>query len=681
MGRFTRRSILKGSALIASGAIIGQGLPMAAFAQEPLGSQLIGPLEGPEIVLDPARFPTSFAEAPALAERVASGDLPPVSERVGQDPLVVAPLHEIGIYGGTLRKGFVGPSDQWSGVRIGGHDTVLAMDYSNTRVMPNIAKAFEWSDDGLVLTLSLRRGMKWSDGHPFTTDDFLFWYEDIYSYADLTASPHAQMSINGKPITMEKVDDLTVRYVCPEPYPLLPELLAGAGVMGFGHAQYGRTLQGGFAPAHYMKQFHPKYTPQEEVDAAAAEAGFDNWQALFKFKIDWAINLEVPSVTAWKPATPANTPTWRLERNPYSIYVDTAGNQLPYIDDIVMTLAENLEVLNLRAVAGEFDYQERHIDLSKLPVLIENQERGNYSVHLDPGAYGGDFLIRPNLTFPADTDAEIAKWLTSVEFRRALSLGIERDQLNETFWLGIGTPGSPIPEVENAYYPGDGYRTLWHTYDPDQANQILDGLGLTQKDGEGFRMRTDGAGRLRFEFMTFAGMFLPFTQIAEMVAAQWRAIGIEANVVEVERGLGSNRVSGNEYQLWAWSNDTTETLFTAIHALPISTSPASQNPLMGLWYDTNGEQGVAPPERIQEAMALYRQGASVPPEERGELGKAIWKTIVEDVVQIGCVGLSPALMGVRVVNNRLGNAPQRQFNSTVVRTPGGSLPETFFWKA
>ncbi|WP_166016307.1 MULTISPECIES: ABC transporter substrate-binding protein [Chelativorans] len=654
----------------------------SAFAQEERpGPSLIGKLEGPKVVRDESRFPTSFQEAPQLAEQVSSGALPAVAERIGEDPLVIEPLNEIGTFGGILRRGFTGPSDEWNGVRIGGHDTVLAMDYANNEVVPNVARDWEWSDDQRVLTLYLRRGMKWSDGEPLTADDFMFWYEDMYQNEDLTPSPHAHMAINGKPITMEKVDDFTIRYVCPDPYPLLLKLLAGAGVMGYGPAQYGRRAQGGFAPKHYLTQFHPAYVDQAELDKMVEEAGFDNWKGLFLNRIDWAINLDVPAVTAWIPETLANTPTWRLKRNPYSIYVDTEGNQLPYIDEVVMSLAENLEVLNLRAVAGEYDYQSRHIDMGKLPVLLENADQAGYDVKLDPGSYGGDFIIRPNLTFPEDKDPEIAKWLKSVEFRRALSLGIERDQLNETFWLGVGVPGSPIPEPENAYYPGDEYKTRWHEYDPAQANQILDELGLTERDSEGFRMRTDGKGRLRLELMTMTGMFLPFTQIAEVIVNQWRDIGIDVRVDEVERGLGFNRVSGNEQQLWAWSNDTTEALFLAIHALPVSTSPASQNPLFGLWYDSNGEKGIEPPERMQEAMAKYRKGAGVTDEERAKLGKEIWSYLVDDVVAIGVVGQSPALMGVRVSNKKLGNSPARQFNSTLVRTPGGSIPETFFWKS
>ena len=197
-------------------------------------------------------------------------------------------------------------------------------------------------------------------------------------------------------------------------------------------------------------------------------------------------------LSSWKTVTPINTPTWTLERNPYSIWVDTAGNPLPYIDRVVLTLAENLEVLNLRAIAGEYDLQERHVDLGKVPVILENQQRGGYKLSLDPGDYGGDMIIKFNLSYEAD--AELAKWFNTADFRRALALGIDREQINETFWLGTGTPSSVVPADHNKYNPGPEYRTLWATYDPKKADEMLNKIGLDKKDAEGYRLRSDGKG-------------------------------------------------------------------------------------------------------------------------------------------------------------------------------------------
>src|SRR5213593_3349070 len=499
----TRRNVLRAGLVALAAAQLPDVLVSRAFAQGPkLGASLIGKLEGAEVVLDPARYPKAFKEAPQLAELVKAGKLPAVQERIGQDPLVVKPLREIGKYGGTWRRGFTGAFDTSNGHRTAQNDKLLYFDYTGTKLVPNIARAWDVSKDGKVTTLSLRRGMRWSDGQPFTADDFVFWFEDCYQNRDLVPTPLSVMTINGKPIAIKKVDASTIQLVSPEPYFALPTVLAS--VWGIGHhARFGRFALGGFAPAHYLKQFHPKYTPQDQIDKIVADAKFESWVTLFKAKNDACRNPDLPVVTPWKTVTPINTPTWTLERNPYSVWIDTDGNQLPYIDRIRMTLGENLEVINLRAIAGEYDSQARHIDISKLPVLLENQQKCAYRVHLDPSDQGADVALFCNQSF--DKDPELTKWLTSREFRIALSHGIDRQQINETFLLGLGQTGSAAPGERTLYFPGPEFKTLHTAYDVKKANEMLDKLGLTKKDGEGYRLRTDGGGRLRLSLTTYVG--------------------------------------------------------------------------------------------------------------------------------------------------------------------------------
>lgn len=642
---------------------------------------LFGQLEGPTVVTDPALFPKTFQEAPQLATLVRDGKLPPVRERIGEDPMVIKPLHEIGKYGGIWRRGFTGPADFWNGYRCCGHDKILLWDYTGNQVMPNVAKSWEISDGGRTITLFLRKGMKWSDGHPFTADDFLFWYEDIYLNDELLPTKSPTMAINGKQGILEKVDDYTIRFKFEDPYYVFLDVLAGSTPLG-GHAYQGRNLLGGYAPKHYLKQFHPKYVGKEAVEKIAKAEGYDNWVSLLKFKNDWAFNPELPTITAWKTITPINTPVWTLERNPYFYMVDTEGNQLPYIDKVVISLAENLEVLNLRAVAGEYDFQARHIDISKLPVFLENQEKGGYKVYFDPAEHGCDACLFVNQTY--DADPEIAKWLQNRDFRIALSLAIDRDQLNETFWLGLGTPGSQVVSDNSPYNPGPEYRTLHSTYEPEKANQILDKLGLTQRDAEGYRLRTDGKGRLRLEVVTVGGQATQYTQMAEMIKEQWKKIGIQMDINEVERSLAITRNAANQNQIHMWLNDGTEHMFTfPNHLFPFLTSGLGGNnigPLWAQWFQSDGKQGREPSPSMRRLMEMWKKGFGVPTEERIRIGKEIWRIAVEEQWTIGTVGVSPAIIGIRLVKTTMGNIPARQYNSPDAMTPATSLPETFFFK-
>src|SRR5262245_18891952 len=372
----SRREFIRDAALL-TGGLAATGLGSRALAQgqtgapPKLGAQLIGKLEGPELILDPAKWPTKFNEAPMLAELVKQGKLPPVEQRVPKEPLVIKPVHSIGRYGGTWRRGFTGPGDGENGNRIVSADKLLFWEYTGTKPMPSVARQWLLADDGTSITLYLRKGHKWSDGQPFTADDFVFWYEDVYLNKEIRPTPHPDFMVNGKSGVVKKIDATTVLFEFPEPNYLFLDILAGSTAMGGGQALWqmmGRAM-GAYMPAHYLKQFHARHVGKDAADKRAHAAGFDGWVAHIRSRWDWRLNPELPVLTPWKTVSPINTPIWALERNPYFYEVDTAGNQLPYIDRIQMTLAESLDVLNLRAIAGRYDFQARHIALAKLPVF------------------------------------------------------------------------------------------------------------------------------------------------------------------------------------------------------------------------------------------------------------------------------------------------------------------------
>jgi peptide/nickel transport system substrate-binding protein len=646
------------------------------------GRELIGKLEGPTVILDPAQFPKTFKEAPMLADLVKAGKLPPVEQRVPQDPLVVKPLNEIGKYGGTLRRAFIGPGDRQNANRFcAGPDNLVYFDWEWKKVIPNMVRDVQLGDGGRTITLLLRRGMKWSDGEPFTAEDILFWYEDLYQVKDLVPTPHPNMAINGKPGTVQQLDDLTVQFTFPDPYPVFPEILAGWTILG-GLSFQGPAAMGSYAPKHYMKQFHPKYVAADSLDALAREKKLDNWVALFKNQLSWHLNPDLPVLTPWKTTVPINNPQWVLERNPYSIWVDTEGNQLPYIDKIQMTLAENLEVVNLRAIAGEYDAQDRHIDMAKLPVLVENREKGGYRVALDLGQAGGDFYIRVNLSY--QNDPEIGDLLRNADFRRALALGIDRDQVNEAFFLGTGTPSSIVPADENRYFPGPEYRTRWATLDVAKSNVMLDALGLDKKDAEGYRLRKDGQTRLRLEYAAASASLADYTRMGEMVRDHWKKIGIEANVQQIEATLILRKALANELQLWGISNSGTEDVFTYPDGmLPFTTTgpEAALGVLMAKWLQTGGKEGMEPLPAVKQVFDLWSRGQGMPEEERIKAGQQMWRIAADEVFQIGVVGMGPATQGVRITRNNVGNVPARVINASVVKSTTNALPQTYFFKS
>ena len=210
-----------------------------ALAQNPgfADSGLIGKLEAPEIISDPARWPKTFKEAPQLAEQVKAGLLPSVDKRVPSEPMVVKPLREVGKYGGTWRRGFLGLGDRENGNRIRAGDKLLFWDAAGTGIMPSVARGYELSADGKRTTLFLRKGMKWSDGSPFTADDFVFWAEDMNTNKDLVPTPAPELSVNGKPGRIIKIDETTVAFDFDEPYFLFPRMLAGDTQVGGGQSR------------------------------------------------------------------------------------------------------------------------------------------------------------------------------------------------------------------------------------------------------------------------------------------------------------------------------------------------------------------------------------------------------------------------------------------------------------
>jgi len=332
-----------------------------------------------------------------------------VEQRLPQEPMVLKPLRSVGKYGGTWRRGFLGPGDSENGNRVRSSDKLLFWDVTGTKITPNAAKGFEISADGRRTTLFLRKGMKWSDGAPFTADDFMFWYQDMYQNKDLIKSPAPELSANGKAGRMSKLDETpccsssTIRTSC-----FRASLPATRRSAAASRGCSRRSASSASMHRHIISSSSCRKTPRRGAQPEGQGGGLRQLGAGVQDQVRLAAQPDVPTIAAWRMVQPINTQTWVLERNAYFWTVDTAGNQLPYLDKVQLTLAENPEVINLRAIAGEYDYMERFIDLAKLPVFLENAARGKYKVHLRSGLNGSDSELKFNFAYRLD--AEIQKW-------------------------------------------------------------------------------------------------------------------------------------------------------------------------------------------------------------------------------------------------------------------------------
>ena len=595
-----------------------------------------------------------------LAELAKQGKLPPVEERLPKEPMVIPVTGEIGQYGGTWHRCAVGPGDAGIINSRLSYECLVRWTPDGKGVIPNVAKGYEISKDATEITFFLREGMRWSDGEPFTAADFLFWYQDVLLNTDLTPTLPKWLRdpAEDQPCTLEKVDDYTIKFKFRSSYGLFIQMLAGPSALG--PTDY---------PAHYLKQFHPNYVDKEELQEKTKEAGFDNWWELFGNKHSWQ-NPEHPHIWPWLPKrVPPDVPIV-CERNPYYWKVDPEGNQLPYIDKVQFDVVENADLLNLKAVAGEIDMQFRHILWTNYPIFIENAEKGGYRVMKWTLAEGSNFLLRPN---HCHLNAAMRALMQNKDFRVALSLGIKRDEINELAYMGFGTPrqASVIPQYP---YFKEEHARRWADHDPEQANQILDGIGLTQRDGEGFRLRLDGQPLTIV--IEYAPVFGPWRDCVYMISDQWKEIGIRAIQKEEGRTLYTQRGNAGEWDIGVWTMDRCFTpLIEPEWFMPGFTRHGAH--LWNEYYTTAGKSGEEPQEYVKELWQLYDRIKAALPEELFKLADEFFELSSRNIPNIGTVGVLPH---VGVVKNNFRNVPEEAISDWLQLTPGNTNVEQYFIK-
>jgi peptide/nickel transport system substrate-binding protein len=629
------------------------------------------PTSAPEATTAPEPAASKYHEAPMLAELVAAGQLPPVDERLPEEPLVEQVVDEIGQYGGVLRRGFLGPSDHNNYTRVV-YDALVRHAPDGSEVIPHIAKGWESNDDFTEWTVFLRPGMKWSDGQPFTADDIMFWYEQILLNTELNPStPVWMQNADGSAATVEKVDDYAVKWTYAEPNTAF--LLNLANMDGADKSIANLS----FVPAHYLKDFHPDFVDATTLDALVKERGFETWTELFAVEAMPHLSGKRPSTAAWVPDnSTVSDQVFILKRNPYYFAVDPEDNQLPYIDEVRFTFFADAQALNLAAVAGEIDMQGRHIQMANYPVLVENQEKGGYKVYTWPTFGGSDAVIMFNQTYNANP--EIGDLLRNKDFRIALSYAIDREAIKEAAFLGIGQARQGVPAPNHPYYPGDEWAFKYTEFDPSQSGQILDSIGLTERDSEGFRTLPSG-DRLDIELQVIPA-FANWPDIAQMVVQNWADVGVRFHIEERERALGFQLRDTNDLMTEMWNEDTTGFPFSGQPKMDPRSQPAlTFAPLIRQWYRTNGQEGMEPPPEIARLVEIIDEAKVSGRDRQIELAHELFQIWTDNIWEIGTVGLTPMVQGVVVVNANLRNVPETAGNDWPLRTPGNTRPEQYFY--
>ncbi len=618
---------------------------------------------------EPAPAASSYNEAPSLAEQVAAGDLPPVDERLPANPRVVEVVEEVGQYGGVLRRAFLGPADANNYVRVV-YDALVRFSPDGSEVIPHIAEGWESSEDFTTWTINLREGMKWSDGEPFTADAIMFWYENVLLNEELTpALPGWMKNKDGSVIAVEKLSDYAVSFTYDSPNTIF--------LMELANKDGGDRTIAPFLPGHYLQQFHPNFVDADELDAMVKEAGFETWTQLFTLKSVIMDNAERPSTAAWMPTNTVADQVFTIVRNPYYFSVDTEGNQLPYIDEVRFTFFSDAEALNLAAVAGEFDFQARHINMSNYPVLIENQEKGGYRIVTWPTFGGSDAAVTFNQTY--HDNEELGDLMRTQDFRIAMSYAINRDEIRESAFLGLGEARQGVPAPNHPYYPGDEYAFKYTEYSPEMANELLDGIGLTERNSDGYRLLPSGEP-VSIE-LSVVPAFGPWPDVAQLVAQNWEAVGVQTRVEVRERTLHFQMRDANTLQAEIWNEDTTGFPFSGAPKMDPRSQPSTTfAPLYGQWLRTDGAEGEEPSPEIMEMVNMIEKAKTVGREEQIAIAQEIFKLWADQVWEIGTVGMTPMIQGVVVVNESLRNVPEVAGNDWPLRTPGDARPEQFFFQ-
>ena len=581
-------------------------------------------------------------EAPNLAGLVKDGKIPALEARLPKTPLVVDLAAEgktVGKYGGDIRM-LMGDAKDIGQITVYMYARLVGYDHK-FELKADILQSYEVAE-GRQFTFKIREGHKWSDGHPFTAEDFRYFWEDMVKNADLgREGVPAEMLVDGAEPKFEVVDERTVRFTWDKPNPAFLPALAGPAPLYI------------YRPAHYMKQFHAKYADAAKLAEMVAAAKVDGWPALHtrKQRQRRPENPDLPTLDAWRNITPPPAERFIFERNAYFHRVDNAGNQLPYADRIVMEVASN-DVIPAKTGTGESDLQGRYLRFDNFTFLKEGEAKHGFKTYLWGTGKGAQVALFPNLNA---ADPVWRGLMRDVRFRRGLSLAIDRTEINETVYFGMATPSANTVTPESPLYK-DAYRDAWSEYDLDSANTLLDQAGLAARDKDGIRLLPNGQ---RAEItVESSGESTEETDVLQLVADQLAKAGIKIFVRASQREMFRRRAASGESVMSVFTgfDNAVATGEMSPQELAPTSSAQLQWPKWGEYFSTKGKSGE--PVDVPEAAAQLERyqswlGAATP-EDRASLWQSMLEEYSNQVFSIGTVNNARQPV---VVSAKLRNVP------------------------
>ena len=612
------------------------------------------------------RVAAGLVETPSLEKAVKAGELPPVAQRVPEQPLEVAfsgKFQKPGRHGGELRL-LMGRSKDIRLMVVYGYARLLGYDLEY-RLTPDLLRQVD-VEDGQVFTFHLRKGHRWSDGHPFTSEDFRYYWEDIAGNQDLSPfGPPSVLLVEEERPEFEVLDEHTVRFRWSRPNPYFLPAMAGARP---------ETI---YAPAHYLKQFHAKYANPAALQALAEEEGRRNWVAVHvaRFRPYKNNNPDLPTLQPWVNTTRPPSQRFVFKRNPFYHRVDPAGRQLPYLDQVVMNISDG-KLIPAKTGASETDLQARHLSFSDYTFLKQSEKRGQSKVLLWSTTKGSHIALFPNL------NAEDPVWrelLRDVRFRRALSMAIDRNEINQVIYYGLARPGNDTVFPGSPLYKKK-YARSGTKFSLKKANQLLDELGLNKRNDAGIRLLP--TGEPMEIIVETAGEDTEQTDVLELIAATWKKVGIKLFSKPLQREVFRNRIFSGKTVIAVWGG--LENGLPTADMSPRDLAPTQQQQLQwskwGQHFESGGAKGEAPD--LTEAKTLLELNSAWLGAKDTEARAEIWRQMLEiRAEQMYTIGIVSGVPQPVVINSKLRNVPTKGVYNW---DPGAHFgiyhPDTFWYE-